>query len=171
MEILNIFSNMNWLLALCFIAGFALVVFEMFHPGIGAPGVIGGILLLTGVIITAKTVLQAVIMLAVILAVLGIALTAVLNSATKGHLSRTLILNETLKKEYGYVGTEDLEFFLGKEGSTTTVLRPSGTAVFEGVKLDVVSEGEFIPENKKVRIVKVEGRRIVVKELKEQENI
>jgi len=47
----------------------------------------------------------------------------------------------------------------------TTVLRPSGIVNFDGIKLDVVSEGEFIQPGSKVKIIKVEGRRIVVKKI------
>jgi membrane-bound ClpP family serine protease len=43
------------------------------------------------------------------------------------------------------------------------VLRPSGTADFSGVRLDVVSDGDFIPKDSKVVISKVEGHRIVVR--------
>ncbi|NMB96506.1 MAG: hypothetical protein GYA02_07835, partial [Clostridiaceae bacterium] len=92
----------------------------------------------------------------------GVALTLVLHSASKGRLSKTLILSDSLNKEEGFSGTEDLEYFVGREGKTLTVLRPAGTAEFDGVKLDVVSEGEFIPKNTRVKVKKVTGRRIVV---------
>lgn len=161
-----LFATLNsiyWVPILCFILGFILVVIEMFHPGFGAPGIIGGILLILGVILTATSFLEAFIMIIIILAILGVALTIVLQSVTKGRLSKNLILQNTQKKEEGYIGTEDLKYFLEKEGKTLTVLRPSGLADFQGVKLDVVSEGEFISKDVKVKIVKVEGRRIVVR--------
>ena len=58
---------------------------------------------------------------------------------------------------------EDMEVFLGKEGTTITVLRPTGMAEFDGVRLNVVSEGEFVQNGVKVRIVDVEGSRILVR--------
>ena len=48
------------------------------------------------------------------------------------------------------------------EGVAVTVLRPAGMAEFDGVKLNVVSDGEFIPEGERVRVSRVEGNRIVV---------
>ena len=42
------------------------------------------------------------------------------------------------------------------------MLRPVGTADFDGVKLEVLAEGEFIEAGKPVRVVRVEGRKIVV---------
>jgi membrane-bound ClpP family serine protease len=149
--------------ALCFAAGFILIIVEMFNPGFGAPGITGTILLAVGVVITANSFIEALVMIIIILAILGVLMALVLQSATKGRLSKIIVLNEAQKKERGYIGTEDLEYFLGKEGTTVTVLRPAGTADFDGVKMDVVSQGEFIPKGTKVKIVKVEGRRIVVK--------
>ena len=43
-----------------------------------------------------------------------------------------------------------------------TRLRPSGVADFDGVRLDVVSDGEFIDKGTPLVISKVEGNRIVV---------
>jgi membrane-bound ClpP family serine protease len=167
MPILDFINDISWVQALLLVIGLILVVFEMFHPGFGAPGIVGGVLLFLGIVLTAKSVFEAGIMIVVILAILGIALTFVLQSATKGRLSRILILNEEQKKEDGYTGTEDMEYFIGKEGVVMTILRPSGIADFDGVKLDVVSESEFIPKDTRVKIIKVQGRRIVVKEIKD----
>jgi len=165
MEALNFIVSIGPVPATCFIIGFVLLIFEMFHPGFGVPGIIGLVLLLLGVVLTARTMLEGLVMIIVILVILGLAFSFVLNSATKGYLSKKLILSNTSRKESGYIGTEDLSYFLGKEGMSTSVLRPAGTANFDGVKLDVVSEGEFIAKETKIKIVKVEGRRIVVREL------
>jgi membrane-bound ClpP family serine protease len=121
------------------------------------------LLLVVGILITASTPLEAVVMFAMLLAIVGVVLSVVLHSATKGRLSKTLILKDSLSKEAGFIGTEDLEYFIGKEGTANSILRPAGTAEFDGVKLDVVSEGEFIPKGSRIKVVKVSGRRIVVK--------
>ncbi|KIE57858.1 serine protease [Methylacidiphilum kamchatkense Kam1] len=54
------------------------------------------------------------------------------------------------------------ELFVGMEGQAVTVLRPSGLGRFNGKVVDVVSLGEFISEGTPIRIVRVEGIRIVV---------
>ena len=56
---------------------------------------------------------------------------------------------------------------MGKEGVARTTLRPAGMAEFDDVKLNVVSDGEFIAVGKRVRVERVEGNRIVVQELPE----
>lgn len=100
----------------------------------------------------------------IVLSVDAIAISLALHSATKGKLSKSkLILRDTESNEAGYRSNEDMEVFLGKEGTTITVLRPTGMAEFDGVRLNVVSEGEFVQNGVKVRIVDVEGSRILVR--------
>jgi membrane-bound serine protease (ClpP class) len=50
----------------------------------------------------------------------------------------------------------------GTVGTTTTALRPAGTAELDGRRVDVVSDGGFIDANVKVKVVRVEGTRVVV---------
>jgi len=150
---------------LILLLGLILLIIEMFTPGFGVAGGLGLILLVAGIILTASTPLEALVMIVILLVILGIALTVVLHSAAKGRLSKTLILKDSLNKEAGYIGTQDLEYFVGKEGTALTVLRPAGTAEFDGIRLDVVSEGDYIPKNSKVRIVQVTGPRIVVRKI------
>jgi membrane-bound ClpP family serine protease len=165
MELVEIIAGMGWLQAALIIVGMGLVIVEMFFPGFGAPGITGFILLILGVILTAKNVFEALLMIVVIIIILALAFMVILHSVKKGRLSKTLVLSDVLNKKSGYTGTEDLDVFLDKEGTTVTVLRPAGAAVFDGEKLDVVSEGEFIPEGSKVRVVRVAGRRVVVRKI------
>ena len=165
MNVLNLLSSITWLAAVCFLSGFIFVVLEMYIPGFGLTGVTGGVLLIIGILLTAKSFMDALILIVIIMAVLGIALTLVLQSAAKGKLNKSLVLNDTLDKASGYIGTEDLDYFLGREGIAVTNMRPSGIADFDGVKLDVVTDGEFLKKEVKVKVIKVQGRRIVVKSM------
>lgn len=165
MDLSFIFSGLGWIAFICLIAGLLCVIVEMFHPGFGAPGILGSILLLAGVILYARTLIQALIMIIIIIAILGVVLTIVLQSASKGHLARHLVLHDSLDESESFSNPGDLEYFVGNEGVSLTVLRPAGTADFNGVKLDVVSDGDFIPKDTAVKIIKVEGHRIVVKQI------
>ena len=51
---------------------------------------------------------------------------------------------------------------LGKEGKTLTDLKPSGSAMIDGERVDVVSDGEFIPKESNVVVSKHEGLRVLV---------
>lgn len=53
---------------------------------------------------------------------------------------------------------------LGAMGVTVTPLRPTGRAKFGQDEVDVVSDSEYIDANKSVKVVAVEGVRVVVME-------
>lgn len=63
----------------------------------------------------------------------------------------------------GYVSSDDYTGFVGRVGTTVTALRPSGTAEVEGIRLAVVSEGDFVPAGAPVQVVLVQGSRVVVR--------
>jgi membrane-bound ClpP family serine protease len=54
---------------------------------------------------------------------------------------------------------------LGMEGIALTILRPAGTVIINNERIDAVTEGGFIEQNAIVKVIKVEGARIVVREL------
>jgi membrane-bound ClpP family serine protease len=152
--------SISWPAAICFIIGIALVIVEMFTPGLTAPGIIGFVLIILGVVLTANTFLEGLIMILAVIAILSIALFFVLRSASKGIISKSPLIKKDDESEY--LSVDDMKFFVGKEGEAITILRPAGTCDFSGVRLDVVTEGSFIQKGTKVKVIRVEGRRIVV---------
>lgn len=60
---------------------------------------------------------------------------------------------------------QELESLRGKEGVTLTKLRPAGTASIDGRKRSVVTEGTFVKKGVKIKVVEVEGNRVVVREI------
>lgn len=50
-------------------------------------------------------------------------------------------------------------------GVTITQLRPSGTAFINGKRVDVVTEGMLIEQGASIKVVAVEGMRVVVREV------
>ena len=170
MDILEVFTNLSTWSVILFILGFLLVIVEMFNPGFGVPGAMGIVLLIVGVIVTAETVEQGIFMGVIILAILAVMLTIVLYSASKGRLSKKLILKDATDRQSGFSGTEDMKYLLGKSGKAVTPLRPAGCADLDGVRLDVVTRGEFIDKDVPVTVIEVEGNRIVVEPAKQPEN-
>lgn len=55
-----------------------------------------------------------------------------------------------------------LDQLLGAEGKTITALRPSGTMMVGDERVDVVTDGEFIDSGVQVRVLEVEGARVMV---------
>ena len=56
-----------------------------------------------------------------------------------------------------------MQVLVGKRGRTSSVLRPAGIGDFDGVRLNVVTEGDFIESGRPIEIARVEGARIVVR--------
>ena len=147
--------------------GTALMIVEMFTPGFGVAGVLGILCFVLAIVFRADSLAAALWMIILVAMLVGVLLLIFLRSATKGKISRSaIVLQEQLKSEEGYLSSDDLQFFVGKDGVALTVLRPSGMADFDGVKLDVVSDGEYLECGQKVRVVRVEGRRMVVQAIK-----
>lgn len=64
----------------------------------------------------------------------------------------------------GELGVEKPEL-LNCTGVASTRLRPSGQAIVDGQRVDVVTEGGMIERGASVKVVAVEGSRIVVREV------
>lgn len=79
---------------------------------------------------------------------------------------KRLSLKRSLVTQEGYKSARpDLEELLGQEGTVVTDLRPSGTVKIGDRKVDVVTRGEMIEKNSPVKVIKIEGVRVVVKRL------
>ena len=146
---------------LCLLLGAGLMIVEVFLPGFGLPGISGLVLLGAGAaIIWAKAgALAALATLLVVIAVLAVFISYVMRRATTGDAHGKIFLHD--KEE---LHSEDMRVLLGKQGRTTSVLRPAGIGDFDGVRLNVVTEGNFIERDRPIEIVNVEGTRIVVRE-------
>ena len=86
----------------------------------------------------------------------------------KSRIGKVLVLSERQKRESGFTSfNRDLYDRLeGAEGEAVTDFRPSGMARIGGKKLSAVTSGEYIEKGMRVRVIKVEGSRIVVREEK-----
>ncbi|HLS59611.1 MAG TPA: nodulation protein NfeD [Virgibacillus sp.] len=80
-------------------------------------------------------------------------------------LFKHLILRDRTSTDLGYVSSVNRSELVGLVGITVTPLRPSGTAEVNKERIDVVSEGNFIELGIEVEVVKVEGMRVVVREV------
>ncbi|WP_432666016.1 NfeD family protein [Wukongibacter baidiensis] len=171
MVLSQLVDGLGLLSAIFFGLGLILMIIEIYVPGFGVWGIAGITCFIVGIIVTADTLIEALILMMILLAIIGIIFSILLHSISKGKLPKNMVLSTSMKKEDGYIGTSDMKYFLNRQGRALTILRPVGTVDFDGVKLDVVSEGEFIPKGTMVEVIKVEGRRIVVRRIQEKQNI
>ena len=72
----------------------------------------------------------------------------------------------TSRSTVGDIKTERPEL-VNQTGSALTPLRPSGTALINGRRVDVVTEGGMIERNTPIKVVAVEGMRVIVRALSE----
>lgn len=66
------------------------------------------------------------------------------------------------RRAVGNLGVEQPEL-VGLTGTALTNLRPSGTAEIDGRRIDVVTEGGLIESGAEIKVVAVEGLRVVVR--------
>ncbi|MCA9545172.1 MAG: hypothetical protein KC613_12300, partial [Myxococcales bacterium] len=80
-----------------------------------------------------------------------------------GLMLKTTLGNPVELGGEGYTSApEDWTGYLGQRGVASTPLRPSGKAVIGGTLVDVVSQMDWIDKGTPVRVIEVEGVRIVV---------
>ena len=90
-----------------------------------------------------------------ILVILGLKMVA----KTPARLSRTLSSEEGVTSQKPELGD-----FLHQTGIAVTVLRPSGTAMVDGQRIDVVTQGEYINKDTPVEVVAITGNQVIVRE-------
>ena len=150
---------------LLFGAGIMLIAVEIFvTPGFGVVGIGGILAVLASVIMAAPSPSQGISMLAISLVVSVIIIIITLKNRKTRKIWDKLALSHT---EKGYTSDEGKFYeFDGKEGKAITILRPAGTAEIDGRRVDVVTSGEFIQAGTVIKVILVEGARVVVAEKK-----
>ncbi|MBV8364380.1 MAG: hypothetical protein JO193_07435, partial [Candidatus Eremiobacteraeota bacterium] len=155
------FSN-GFVIALA-IAGLLGILWELHVvPGHGAPGILGGIALLCAVLlafglpfffIAIETISTSIILTVILFAL-----------ATRAFPENAWMKRLVLVAAQGpeYVTSTDFSSLRGAIGTATSLLRPAGVALFDGRRIDVLTEGEFIAAGTPVRVTRVEGARIFV---------
>lgn len=156
------------------LTGLALILLEVLViPGFGIAG-LGGIglmiyglylLLLPDIPVGEEVLGQAMdgFLIGLVGAVIGVVLLAKLMIKTK--FWEQLTAPDTQKKEDGYSNTFGWESLQGETGIADTDLHPSGWVRVKDQRIFVVSEGEFIEEGKEIKILSVDGNRVLVREL------
>jgi membrane-bound serine protease (ClpP class) len=159
----------GWEALILLIIGIGLLALEVFTAGFGLFGLLGiasvvGSLLLASVDIAAGIRHIGVALIVSIVALL--ILSRFLNR--RGFFSK-LVLEEELSTAEGTTRHQQKSEWIGKEGVAINKLRPSGTIKLDGRLVDVVSDGRPIPAGARVRVVHVEGTRVMVTQVDEEE--
>jgi len=153
----------GWEVVALFLLGLVLLVFEIFVPGFGVFGFGGILAIMASVFLVSGSVEQGIRSLAVSFsATVVVTAFAARYAAKRGFFTR-FALNLKQRRESGYVAPAAARELLGKEGKAISPLRPAGVAEIGMARVDVVSEGGFVSPGTRVRVIRVEGSRVVVR--------
>ncbi len=168
------------------VLGIILLMVELFLiPGFGFTGIGGILCIIAAIVVTMldrsitsphffetfnwEELYQAltVTMISLVLGMgSGLAIPALFPFMVQTRAGGWMMLRESEERDQGYQSaSEENTELLGKRGVAKTTLRPAGIAVIDGKRADVVSQGAFIPAQAEVEVIKVEGRRIVVRQV------
>ena len=181
---LTIFFGSSYILQLAsileillFILGLVLLLAEIFIiPGFGIAGISGIVMIFASILLSLlgsdsfldmHAVSIAIIQLsgAMVFALVGMFF--LINYLPKSTAFNKLVLSESEKSEHGFVSYPSDKDLVGKTGIAYTTLRPGGTAEIEGKRIDVVADSEYIDKNAKIKVLRVEGIKVVVTIVKE----
>jgi len=166
----------NWEIALFFV-GVVLIALEIFViPGFGVAGV-AGISLTVGSLILVMInndyfdfsfVANNDLVVAIFTTFTGLMGAFVLMfiggvRLTESRMFKRVALQNVMLKEDGYTSDFKKESYLGKQGTTYTILRPSGKIMIDDEILDASTRGDYIEINKNIEVIGEEGTSLKVK--------
>lgn len=165
---------------LLFVVGLVLLLAEIFViPGFGIAGISGIILIFASIFLSLLGSEPFIDMHAISIAIIqlsGAMLFALVGMfflvkyLPKSTAFNKLVLSESEKAEHGFVSYPSEKDLVGKLGIAFTTLRPGGTAVIDGRRIDVVADSEYIDKDVKIKVLRVEGIKVVVTAVKENIN-
>jgi len=176
---LGLFFGSNLLLGLAgweelivLAAGVIALAVEVFIiPGFGIAGVLGILLIGSSVVMAMLGNVPTFGDVTTAVAVLGsaVVITLAVFYAWFRHLPSSnrfkgLLLKDGLDREGGFISAPERKELIGQVAVAVTDLRPAGTAIIGDERIDVVSEGDFIALGSRVKILRAEGYRLVVRQ-------
>ena len=149
-----------------FLLGAVLICVEIFLiPGFGITGVLGIIAILASVFMSFGihniAIAVFVIFISLIIDIILIVLIARFMVKSKEFKNKITLSSDTA----GYHSSVSYDHLLNREGIADTFFRPAGYIMIDNKRYDAVSEGEFIDKGSSLKVILVEGNRIVVKKL------
>lgn len=158
-----------WSLAL-FVAGLLIAVAEVVLPSAGLLA-LAALACLVGSLFCAYQLsgMTAVILAIVEVITVPIVIVLAFKVLPKTRLGKGLMLappstssSRNASASTGLPKASPFDELIGRTGIAVSALRPSGTMELDGRRISVVSDGQLVPAGRRVRVVLVEGNRIVV---------
>jgi membrane-bound serine protease (ClpP class) len=140
------------------VAGLALIAIEVFViPGFGVIGILGIGCAIGSAYLAYAELETPYSAIAIAGGIVGAGVVFWFVPRTK--VGKSMVLKtQTL----GRAANPELAALLEREGNALTPLRPSGSVEIDDRPVDVVTDGEYVEAGTRVRVVRVEGGRVVV---------
>jgi membrane-bound serine protease (ClpP class) len=154
----------EWVIGLI-VCGALLMAMDIYLPGLVLAS-IGVLLQLIGVALFARDAggSQVAFLAAMVVALDLVIVFVSIKYFPKTRVGKKMILAHT-QQTYQTATQESLQSFVGKECVTESPLRPTGTAMLDGRRVDVMTEGDFIPKGARVRIIGIREGHLLVNKL------
>lgn len=170
----------GWLEVLLFVGGlFCLLLELLVLPGFGVFGLGGGAMILASLILASQTFVlpktesqlaelrTSLMTIAAATACIVVAALGMRRYLPQTPVFRTLMLNppaddELVDLDYREA-VADFSYLVGQTGTAATNLMPSGKAEFDGLLVDVISDGLAIDRGQTVIVTKARGNRVLVR--------
>ena len=151
------------------IIGLASILLEFFIPAFGLIGIIGAGSIVAGIVLAFRisTNIGSIFLIASLI-IIPVLMMIFFRLFPKTFIGKKLILHRIFETDEGYKSiAEDYSVLENKTGTASTDLRPSGMIIIDDKKYSAVTSGEYIEKTKRVTVIKTEGSKITVSEVKE----
>ncbi len=143
------------------LTGAVLIFLELFVPGMVA-GICGALALLAAIVLSYANygAEKGNAMLAIVLLASVVLFAWWMRAFFQSRVGRRWTLEDTVPQD---PLPERFAGLLNHAGKALTSLRPAGTALLDGRRVDVIAESALIEAGEPIRVVRVEGPKVVVR--------
>lgn len=155
---------MSWIVIISIIVfGLLFVLLEIFVlPGL-ISGIVGGLLVIFGIVKAFTEYGTTAGFIALVSTIIVFAVIMIIFFKTKA-LDK-ISLQDVVD---GKVNTLETDIKVGDKGKTISRISPMGNAFINGTSLEVMTNGDFINEKTEIQVIKVDGSKVYIKEIKSE---
>lgn len=144
--------------------GIALIYLETLLPG-GIVGAMGFVCIIASIWLGFRHYgfTEGIVLLLTSLLIVSFLVIFLWSRFPKSRIGQKIILSDEMESRSGYhADSFTARISVGLEGIAESELRPAGIALINGERCDVVSDGGFIEARARIRVIRVDGNRVVV---------
>lgn len=173
-EIASLFTEMGWVSGILLTLGIIFAVIEFFTPGLGISGAVSAICVVCGIVarmVEGGSFMQLFIMIFLVLIVFTILFLLTVRSAKYGVLSKSPFVETgtAVSKDFRDEDKNPLQELIGKVGFAKSALRPVGMVNVDDKTYEALANVGFLSAGTKVEVIKIEGNKIIVKSLEDED--